>query len=157
MQSVSWLLHTLNLCQALRSHGLNEHIEALESFRCHWLLKLQLFCGRRRRKWARMGKKSLDSVFGAVSKQKPCGVLCEIVHFFLLLFNKDVGREFWRGDWPTSWSFDEMINVHINWNKCDLISTFNETQHCPFTPYLTHFSVTSLQELLWYCKIYLCV
>lgn len=37
-------------------------------------------------------KKSLDSVFGAVSKQKLCAVLCEIVHFFLLLFNKDSDR-----------------------------------------------------------------
>lgn len=46
----------------------------------------------------RKGKKSLDSVFGAVSKQKPCGVLCEIVHFFLLLFNKDVKREFCKGE-----------------------------------------------------------
>lgn len=82
----------------LRSRSLNEHIEALESFCCHWLLKLQLFCFHRRRKWARKGKKSLDSVFGAYSKQKPCGVLCEIVHFFLLLFNKDVYREFWKGE-----------------------------------------------------------
>lgn len=74
------------------------------------------------------GKKSLDSVFGAVSKQKPCGSLCEIVHFFLLLFNKDVDREFWKGEIdPNPGGFDGMINVHANWNKRDLISTSDET------------------------------
>lgn len=112
-------------------------------FCCHWLLKLQLFCICRRRKWARKGKKSLDSVFGAVSKHRLWGVLCEIVHFILLLFNKDSDREFWKGKIDPNPHTKTRTNV-------TLFQPLMKRLLCHFTPYLTQFHVTSLQELSWY-------
>lgn len=112
-------------------------------FCCHWLLKLQLLCICRRRKWARKGKKSLVSVFGAVSKHRLCGVLCEIVHFILLLFNKDSDREFWKGKIDPNPHTKNRTNV-------TLFQPLMKRLLCHFTPYLTQFHVTSLQELSWY-------